>query len=627
MPDQTPHIDVRSEQIRIIFRAIPSSLATVLACSAILSVALWGEIDTFTLLAWFAFVNLLSLYRWHMYRRFQLDEDSRLVDYAWQRHSIVTSLVSGAAWGLGGFLLFAPGSPDHQIILAIIVAGMCAGAITTLSALLPAVIGFVALAMVPLGVRFYLSDNRLALAIAIVSALFAIMILVSARRLNQTIMESLEVRHQRELAEQIIRRQAEFDELTDLPNRRLLLTNLRKELAKAERHNRFGAVFFIDLDRFKSINDSLGHSVGDELLVDASHKICARLRKEDTVGRLGGDEFVALLPEVGTSEDSAGSHASRIANDIREMFAEPFVIQGHQIHLTLSIGIALFPAGVTAEDLLKFADVAMYRAKNEGRDTVRLFSVEMQEAVNRQRQIEAGLRQALVSDEFQLYLQPQYDGERGLVGAECLLRWHHPGEGVVSPAQFIDIAEHTGLIVQIGDWVLRAACSLQNRLQPELKIAVNVSPRQFSDTRFVEKLQALIEETGADPARLKFEITESLAMVNIEHTIETMEKLRQLGIGFAIDDFGTGYSSLNYLHRLPVDELKIDQSFVRNISSASSHAVIVDTIIMMAKQLGLGIVAEGIESAAELDYLRVRDCDYFQGNFFSPPVPVEKFDN
>ncbi|HMB72913.1 MAG TPA: bifunctional diguanylate cyclase/phosphodiesterase, partial [Gammaproteobacteria bacterium] len=336
------------------------------------------------------------------------------------------------------------------------------------------------------------------------------------------------------------------------------------------------------------------------------------------------DEFVVLLPEVGRNEDAAGDHASQIAIEIRELFVEPFIIQEHEIHMTISIGIALFPAGVSAEDLLKYADVAMYRAKSEGRDKVRLFSVEMQEAVNRQRQIEAGLRQALANEEFQLYFQAQYDAERRVVGAESLLRWIHPDEGVISPGRFIDIAEHTGLILPIGEWALRTACEHLIWLD-ELVLAVNVSPRQFADPRFVDKLMQILEETGAEPQRLKFEITESLAMVNIQQTIDTMDRLRELGIIFSVDDFGTGYSSLNYLHQLPVDELKIDHSFVSNISSASSNAVIVDTIILMAQQLDLRVVAEGIETRAELDYLLDRDCDTFQGFFFSEPVPIDQF--
>lgn len=617
--------DVKSEQIRIIFSAIPSSLITILVISFILSLAQWEAIESSTIVVWFAFTNLLSLYRLYLYQQFRKLPDDGRIDDSWRRRAVSTSIASGLTWGLGGYFLFTEQSLVHQVFLVFVIAGICAGAITTLSAILSAACGFVVLAIVPVIIRFNLIDNDISLQMTIMAILFMVMILVSAQRLNQTIRESLKVRHKYQLAERTISRQAHFDELTELPNRRLLLATLRQEIAKAGRHHRYGALFFIDLDRFKSVNDSLGHAVGDELLVQVAQKIAGRLREEDTLARLGGDEFIALLPEVGDNEDGAGSHASKIAEDIRGLFVTPFVIQHHEIHLTISIGISLFPTGVTAEDLLQQADVAMYRAKNEGRDSVRLFSEEMQEAVNQHRIIEKGLRQALTDNEFELYFQAQYDTANSLVGAETLLRWNHPDQGVVAPGLFIDIAEHTGLIVPIGDWILRSACEHLSSLKTELVLAVNVSPRQFSDPGFVDQLKQVLLETGADPNRLKFEITEGLAMANIEHTIATMNQIRELGIRFSVDDFGTGYSSLNYLHRLPIDELKIDQSFVRNISSASDNAVIVDTIIAMAQQLELRIVAEGIESQTEIEYLRSRQCDYFQGYFFSRPQPFEQF--
>ncbi len=400
---------------------------------------------------------------------------------------------------------------------------------------------------------------------------------------------------------------------------------LRQEMSKSDRHHRYGAVFFIDLDRFKKVNDSLGHSVGDDLLIEAARKIAIRLRQEDTVARLGGDEFVVLLPEVGTDLESAGTQASIIADEMRNLFTQPFMIQGHEIHLTISVGIALFPGKVSAEDLLKFADVAMYRAKSEGRDGVRLFSGDMQDAVNHQRIIEKGLRQALANNEFELYFQGQYDAQNQLIGAETLLRWNHPENGVISPREFIDVAEQTGLIVAIGDWVLRSACERLASMGDDLKLAVNVSPRQFNDSAFVDNLRTVLAETGANPELLTLEITEGLAMSNIKHSIDTMNQLKTLGISFSMDDFGTGYSSLSYLHQLPIDELKIDQSFVRNISTSSENEVIVDTIIVMAQQLNLQIVAEGIETLGELDYLKLRKCDLFQGYHFAKPIPFDQF--
>ena len=332
-----------------------------------------------------------------------------------------------------------------------------------------------------------------------------------------------------------------------------------------------------------------------------------------------------MLPEISDDQDSAGTRASTIADEIRKLFLSAFIIQGHEIFLTISVGIALFPTDASAEDLLKYADVAMYRSKSEGRDSVRLFSTEMQEAVNQQRIVEKGLRQALTNHEFELYFQGQYDSANQLIGAETLLRWNHPEAGVVAPGQFIEIAEQTGLIVPIGEWALRSACEHLSAVDPRLMLAVNVSPRQFSAPDFVEKLEQILLETEASPQQLKLEITEGLAMANIEHCIQTMNRLKQLGISFSVDDFGTGYSSLSYLNRLPLDELKIDQSFIRDISTGSDHAVIVDTIIVLAQQLKLKTVAEGVESSAELEYLKSRYCQYFQGYYFSKPVSFAEF--
>ena len=527
IPDSQGLTDVRSEQIRILFGAIPLTLITVLICSVILAAVEWSVIDHSTIVAWVVATNLLSLTRLLLYLRFKRSDTNRTVDLHWYHWAVATSIASGLIWGIGGYVLFAEQSPVHQVFLGLVLAGICAGAITTLSAIIVAARGFVVLAILPFIIKFNMIDSEISLAMIGVSVLFVVMILISAKRINLTIVESLEIRHQRELAEQTIRRQAHFDDLTDLPNRRLLLATLQQELAKAERHRRIGAVFFIDLDRFKSINDSLGHAVGDELLVEVAQRIAARLRREDTVGRLGGDEFVVLLPEVGDDIEAAAEHATHIAEEMRQRFGKAFMIQGHDIHLSISIGIALFPQNVSAEDLLKFADVAMYRAKNEGRDSVRLFSDEMQDAVNQQRITEKGLRRALEKGEFELYYQAQLNASQQIVGAEALLRWNHPEKGLVVPGEFIDVAEQTGLIVPIGEWVFRTACEHLTKLPAKLMISVNVSPRQFGDSRFIDHLKQTLLETGANPRQLKLEITEGLAMADIELTIETMNQLKK----------------------------------------------------------------------------------------------------
>jgi len=621
--------DVRLEQIRFIYSAIPSSLLVILVNSAILSAVLWNVVDHVVISLWFVASNCLSLFRYYLYRLFSRQDWEKTATNTWYHLAIVTSALSGACWGAAGVFLFAESSIVHQVFLAFVIAGMCAGAITTLSSVHRAALVFVTLAILPATIQFILVGTAISNGMAIMSLLLFVMLLYSAQRLNDTITETLTARKDRELSEKTIRYQALYDELTDLPNRRHLLDSLKHEMSNAERHNRIGAAMFIDLDRFKRINDSLGHSVGDELLLQIARRIRSRLRNEDTAARLGGDEFVVLLPEVGTDVNLASAQATKIANKIRRQFHAPFKIQGHDIHLTISVGIALFPSSkVDPEDLIQYADVAMYQAKNEGRDCVRLFSNELQEIVNNRRIIEKGLHQALEHNEFEIYYQAQFDNSHQIKGAEVLLRWNSPDNGIVLPAEFIEIAEQTGMIVPIGEWVLRNACEQLAKLGPEsdLIFSVNVCPQQFKSLKFTNKIERILLETGADPKKLKFEITEGMVIHNINQIIETMNTIKQMGPSFSIDDFGTGYSSLAYLNSLPVDELKIDESFVRGISNSSDNVVIVDTIIFMAQNLNLDIVAVGIETIAELNYLKQKKCLNYQGNYLAKPVPYDEFE-
>ena len=621
--------DVRLEQIRIIYAAVPSSLLVIMLNSAILSIVLWNVIDHGVITWWFLATNSLSLVRYYLYQRFRRLNQEKTDTTVWYQLAIVTSAFSGACWGAAGIWLFSDTSIAHQVFLAFVISGMCAGAISTLSSIRKAARSFVILAIFPVTIQFFLMETANGNGIAFMSLLFIAMLLYSAQRLNRTIIETLSARKDRDLSEKTIRYQALYDDLTDLPNRRHLLDTLRQEMANSERHNRIGAALFIDLDRFKRINDSLGHNVGDELLLQIARRIRTRLRNEDTAARLGGDEFVVLLPEVGPDLSLAGIQATKIANKIRRLFHTPFNIQGHDIHISISIGIALFPLSkVGPEDLIQYADVAMYQAKNEGRDCVRLFSKELQEVVNKRRIIEKGLHHAFENNEFMVFYQAQFNSAHEVTGAEALLRWQDPEKGLVLPSEFIDIAEQTGLIVPIGDWVLRTVCEQIAKLGPDsdLVISVNVSPQQFKSLKFVNKIERILLETGADPKNLKLEITEGMVMSNVEQIIESMDEIKRMGPSFSIDDFGTGYSSLAYLNSLPVEELKIDQSFIRDISSTSNNLVIVDTIIFMAENLKLDIVAVGIESIAELNYLKQKKNLNYQGNYLAPPLPYEEFE-
>jgi len=433
-------------------------------------------------------------------------------------------------------------------------------------------------------------------------------------------------------AEVEIQRLAYYDILTNLPNRRMLMERLQQELSSANRHQNNGALLFLDLDHFKTINDALGHSVGDMLLKQVSDRLVGTVRAEDTVARLGGDEFVVLLPGLDGSADAAAKIALAVAEKIRSVIGAAYDLLGSEHHTSTSIGITLFPQESNdPEELLKQADTAMYRAKAAGRNEIRYYLPDMQVAADARLALEKDLRHALVYKEFCLYYQPQFNSRRELIGAEILLRWQHPKRGMVSPAEFIPVAEDTGLVVAIGEWVLLQACHQfkqwmdEGVVGPRMDIAVNVSPRQFHRAEFVDQVLGILEKTGMEPGRLVLELTEGIVIENIGETIEKMRVLKAHGIHFSIDDFGTGYSSLAYLKRLPIDQLKIDRSFVQDMCGDASDRVIVETIIAMAQHMGLDVIAEGVETEQQLRFLEQNGCGAYQGYHFSRPISEEAF--
>ncbi len=438
---------------------------------------------------------------------------------------------------------------------------------------------------------------------------------------------------QRKQSEEQIHSLAFYDPLTQLPNRRLLLDRLHQALALSVRTDRQGALLFIDLDNFKSINDTQGHAVGDLLLIEVAKRLQGCIREGDTTARLGGDEFVVLLEDLDEDEQAAAAQAEAVGEKIREILAQPCLINGHEHHSTASIGITLFRGPVrTMEEMLKRADVALYQAKADGRNTVRFFDPAMQTAVSARVALESDLRRAVSEQEqFLLYYQPQVDSSGRMIGAEALVRWRHPERGMVSPADFIPLAEESGLILPLGHWVMATACEQLAAwaAQPEmahLTLAVNVSAKQFNLPTFVEEVLALVDYFGVNPARLKLEITESLLLDNVNDIIAKMTALKTRGISFSMDDFGTGYSSLSYLKRLPLYQLKIDQSFVRDVLTDPNDAAIAKIIISLAKSMNLAVIAEGVETEAQRKFLELNDCHAFQGYLFSKPVPVKEFE-
>ena len=427
---------------------------------------------------------------------------------------------------------------------------------------------------------------------------------------------------------------AYHDSLTNLPNRALLMDRLVQQIALLKRHDLHGALLFIDLDHFKHINDSLGHPVGDAVLKMVTARLEASVRQEDTVARLGGDEFVVLVSGLEGKRSEITRQVRMIAEKLRNLLADPMHLDGHRLQVTPSIGIALIPDhGDNPTDLLKRADIALYRAKDSGRNTIQLFRTTMQAAASERLRLENDLRQALTRGEFELHFQPQVDARDGrVIGAEALLRWCHPTLGPQSPAQFIQVLEESGLILEAGAWVLNEACHAGAQLladglasRNEFRLCVNISPRQFRQNNFVDLVERCLKASGLPSNLLKLEITEGIVIQNIDDTIAKMHKLKRIGVTFAMDDFGTGYSSLTYLKRLPVDVLKIDQSFVRDATSDPNDAEIIRAIVAMARSLNLEIIAEGVEQPEQLAFLLQQGCHLYQGYLFSKPIPLNDF--
>jgi diguanylate cyclase (GGDEF)-like protein/PAS domain S-box-containing protein len=417
---------------------------------------------------------------------------------------------------------------------------------------------------------------------------------------------------------------ANFDTLTGLPNRILLGERLDQAIREADRHQRLVAVMFVDLDNFKIVNDSLGHEAGDVLLSHVARELQASVRPGDTVARLGGDEFVVVLANVAHIDDIA-----RVAHKMLDTLAQPVAIAGREIVTTPSIGITVYPFDEqSGEGLLKNADAAMYHAKERGRNNFQFFTADLNSRVQRRLALDQALRHALERGELSLHYQPQADLISGrVIGLEALARWRHPEWGMVSPLEFIPVAEETGLIGPIGEWVLREACATAARLRAEghagLKIAVNLSARQFDDPRLPELVARILAETGLPPPALDLEVTESLLMRNVDDAVRTLDTLAAQGTTISLDDFGTGYSSLSYLKRLPIDALKVDRAFVRDVTRSADDAAIVRAVIALAHALGIQVIAEGVEDEAQLGFLRRHGCDALQGYLFAKPMDAE----
>jgi len=423
-----------------------------------------------------------------------------------------------------------------------------------------------------------------------------------------------------------------YDPLTTLPNRRYFVDRLSKAVTASKRFGRKSALLFLDLDYFKTLNDTQGHHIGDMLLQQVASRLKSAIREGDTVARIGGDEFVVLLDELNEDIIEAAGQTEVVGEKLLNILNQPYLLNGNEYISTLSIGVAMLDSQTqTEEDLLKQADIAMYQAKKAGRNMVRFFDPVMQDTINSRAALERDLRKALNEKQFQLHYQVQVDSTGLPVGAEALIRWRHPERGMISPAHFIPLAEETGLIIPIGAWVLDTACAQlalwqKKSVTSHIELAVNVSAKQFNQVNFVEQVRQSIARHHINPSMLKIELTESMLVDNINDIITKMSELNAMKIRFSLDDFGTGYSSLQYLKKLPLSQLKIDQSFINDISSDGSDRTIILTIIAMARALNLDIIAEGVETDAQLAFLRNYGCDHYQGYYFSKPLPINEFE-
>lgn len=437
---------------------------------------------------------------------------------------------------------------------------------------------------------------------------------------------------ERKKAEERIQQQALYDDLTNLPNRRLLQERIQREIARCQRTQCYSALIFLDLDDFKTINDSLGHHIGDSLLQQVAQRLLSKVRIDDTVSRLGGDEFVVLLSRLGNDADTASSLAYQIVEKIKSEIRKSFQLENVDINITASYGISVFPMYMSdkAADIIRRADIAMYKAKQSGQNQSRFFSEEMQKQAQRHLDVQVMLRQALRDSQLELYYQPLFDHKLRVCGLEALMRWRHPDEGFISPEEFINIAERSELIFELSQWLLNSACHVihtlaKNDLMHHVKrFSINISPKQFQQPNFVDSILSTIKQHQLQPSLFELEITERLLVEHIDQAIDKMNALKKHKIQFAIDDFGTGYSSLSYLKKFPLNRLKIDRSFVQDITTDQNDARIVETIIAMAHHLNLEVIAEGVETQAQLDFLLNHQCKEFQGFLLAKPMPLSQ---
>ncbi len=630
-PDDTDDAAIFRQRAEMFIGAVPMALLAVVINASVLAWFLHGTAPPATLATWLTAMGLLSLARWLDARaaRDAAPHPARLRRHL--RRAQAGLLASGALWGMTSLVLFPADDVARQAMLTVVLAGIAAGSVTTFSVFLRTTWALLALTLVPLFSRMLLQQTEVGYAIALLTLLYFVLMLSTARRFQRTLIDSLRVAHARERAEATAVQHAYYDMLTTLPNRRLLCDRLQLDLVRHAQNSQAGALLLLDIDRFQRINSSFGHAAGNHLIQGVAARINDLLGGRYTIARIDGDRFAIVLTELGDANPAAANRARQWAENLRRVLAMPLELDAREIQLSVSIGIALFPGdGDTPDELLRAAESALTQAKAAGRDCTRFYLPQMQAAAMARMELEGALRRTLRAGALELYYQPQCDRHGRILSAEALLRWPSDDDAgmVASPSVFVPMAEDSGLIHELGEWVISEAMRDIKTLDREAgplrpqRIALNVSPIQFRQADFAGTLASRLLADHLDPQRLELEITEHVLVADFQDIARKMTRLRELGVHFSVDDFGTGYSSLSYLKRLPLDALKIDRSFVRDVTKDRSDATIVETIIDMAHRLGLRVIAEGVDKPEVKAFLEQRGCDRYQGFLLYRPMPL-----
>ncbi len=655
-----------------------SANVSVVVVAFLFNRTLGDTLNPTLLQVWFYLISATALFRLWVWRRYRVAYRKASPEQ-WARLYTWGTLLTGIGWAVLSLSILADPDTMLQSLIVILLLGIMITAVSVLAPYIPAFYAYVIPQAVALVAVLLINTNREHLWFAVGIVAFTLFLSGTARRSNRDIVQMLALQHQNqdligqlnreieqrksaqkqlerhgeELEEQVASRTrqlirinrelqqemeerrrveenlkhlAHHDALTDLPNRLLLVDRLNHAIDRAHRSGNQLAVMFLDLDHFKHINDSLGHALGDELLREVAQRLSARVRKGDTVARLGGDEFIVIMEKIDGPDD-----ADVVARELMETLRHPFNLQGHRLFVDASIGICLFPRdGESCDELLRNADAAMYQAKEDGRNNYAFYNSHLTESSMDRVNTISSLRQALEQEELEVYYQPQVElPSRNVIGAEALIRWNHPETGVLQPARFLGLAEESGLIVPIGLWVLRSACHQMAQWKraglPIRRVAVNLAAKQIRRSDLLPQIQQVLEETGCRPEWLELEITEGFIMRETDSAIEALRQLRRIGVNLAIDDFGTGYSSLSHLKRLPINRLKIDRSFIRDLARDPSDAAIARAVIALGTSLKLEITAEGVENAYQERFLVRESCHQAQGFRYGRPMPARRF--